>query len=220
MDIQLEQQVKKLWIMQQCRNQMARYEYLHTAKRHRETVGLFALSREDCWFENYDLGFFCGPDSIKRFFIDFHVKMDGSDTAGSFCRHDLTTEVIVVADDLKTAKACWMSPGCETRRDPVKDVLTAYWVWVRYAVDLIEEDGEWKFWHFTIFSDFCSDYYTSWVDMEYITPARPEMLAPDSAAAMELSYAKNRKPVFWPVPPEPYETYEYNTMTPRVWPES
>ncbi len=128
-------------------------EYLHSAKKHAETYELFALSRNDCWIENYDLGFFYGPESVRRFFVEFHENMDGEDIRGSFCEHSLTTEVIVVADDLRTAKACWMSPGCETRREPGTGKLTSYWVWVKYAVDFIEENGTWKFWHFTIFSE-------------------------------------------------------------------
>ena len=194
---------------------MARYEYLHSAKKHAETYELFALSRNDCWIENYDLGFFYGPESVRRFCVEFHENMDGEDIRGSFCEHSLTTEVIVVADDLRTAKACWMSPGCETRREPGTGKLTSYWVWVKYAVDFIEENGTWKFWHFTIFSDFCSDYYTSWVDMEYTTPATPDMLAPDSKPAMALAYTNQTEPQLWPVPPIPYKTYDGNTMTPR-----
>ena len=211
----MENKMEKLWIIQECRNQMGRYEFLHSAKKHRETYELFAVGRDDCWIENFDLGFFNGPESIKRFFVDFHEKMDGNDISGSFCQHDLTTEVIVVADDLMTAKAVWMSPGCETRRDPKEGRLTSYWTWVKYAVDFIQEDGEWKFWHFTIFSDFCAEYYTSWVDMEYVTPAVPEMLSPDSPSIQSLSYSKEMAPVYWPVPPMPYKTYDGNTMTPR-----
>ncbi len=211
MDLKLE----KLWIAQECRNQMGRYEYYHSAKLHEKTYELFALKKDDCWIENFDLGFFNGADSIKRFFVDFHNKMDGDNIDGSFCQHDLTTEVIVVADDLKTAKACWMSPGCETRRDPNTGKLTSYWVWVKYAVDFIEEDGEWKFWHFTIFSDFCSEYYTEWVDMKYVTPATPDMLAPDDTSVCSLAYTNKTKPQLWPIPPIPYKTYDGNTMTPR-----
>ena len=82
-------------------------------KSMRRPTGCFALSRDDCWIENYDLGFFRGPESVKRFLWIFHENMDGMDVRGSFCEHTLTTEVMAVADDPKTAKACWMSPGCE-----------------------------------------------------------------------------------------------------------
>ena len=71
--------------MQECRNQMARYEYLHSAKKHAETYRLFALSRDDCWIENYDVDFSAGR-SVKRFFVDFHENMDGTDVRGSSSR--------------------------------------------------------------------------------------------------------------------------------------
>jgi hypothetical protein len=207
--------VEKLYIIQQCRNQMGRYEFLHSAKRHRETAELFALSHEDCWVENYDLGFFKGPDGVKRFFVDFHVAIDGDNLKGSFCEHDLTTEVIEVADDLQTAKAVWMSPGVETRKDPQTGKLTSYWCWVKYAVDFIEENGEWKFWHFTIYSDFFCNYYTAWVDVDYSTSATPDMLHPDEKVETSHVYTVNAEPAFWPVPPAPYKTYDRNTMTER-----
>lgn len=212
---EMEIKIQKLWIMQECRNQMARYEYLHSAKKHKETYELFALTREDCWVENNDLGFFNGKAGIKRFFVDFHYAMDGEDIRGSFCQHDLTTEVLVVADDLKTAKGVWMSPGVETRRNPETGELTSYWCWVKYAVDFIQDNGEWKFWHFTIFSDFFCDYYTAWVDVAYTTAATPLMLKPDEEIEESFVYTSNTKPVYWPVPPVPYVRYDANTMTPR-----
>ena len=216
MDLTSEQMVKKLWIMQECRNQMGRYQFLHSSKQHQATADLFA-SREDCWVENNDLGFFRGHDGIKRFFVDFHEKLDGGDLRGSFCQHDLTTEVMVVADDLKTCKACWLSPGVETRRDPDTGKLTSYWCWVKYAVDFVEDNGEWKFWHFTIFSDFFCDYYTSWVDVSYTTSATDDMLAPDELITGNKSYVytRNTIPPQWPKPPVPYRTYDGNTMTER-----
>ena len=84
MNQSLEQKINKLWIIQECRNQMGRYEYLHSAKEHYKTYELFALKQDDCWVENNDLGFFHGAEGIKRFFVDFHVAMDGKDTRGSF----------------------------------------------------------------------------------------------------------------------------------------
>ncbi|MGI6334498.1 MAG: nuclear transport factor 2 family protein [Saccharofermentanales bacterium] len=211
----LENMLKKLWIIQECRNQMGRYEFYHSQKRHEDCYKLFALKHNDCWLENNDLGFFRGPESIRRFMVDFHLAIDGEDTRGSFCQHDLTTEVIVVADDLKTAKAVWMSPGVETRRDPVNGKLTSYWCWVKYAVDFIEEDGEWKFWHFTIFSDVFCDYHTAWVDTPITTAALPEMLSPDELITNSLVYSRNKLPPLLPNPPATYATYSGNTMTDR-----
>lgn len=216
MNMDSERKLQKLWITQQVKNQMGRYEFLHSAKRHEDTYRLFALrTHPDCWIENNDLGFFRGADGIKRFFVDFHLAMDGDDLRGSFCQHDLTTEVIEVADDLKSAKAVWMSPGCETRRNPQTGVLTSYWVWVKYAVDFVEEDGEWKFWHFTIYSDFCCDYHTAWVDTEYTTPATDDMLKRDERIEKSYVYTRETVPVYWPVPPQPYGSYDGNTMTER-----
>jgi hypothetical protein len=48
--------------------------------------------------------------------------------------HCLTSPVIQVAKDGKTAKAIWFSPGVEGNQ----------WAYGKYAIDFVKEDGQWK----------------------------------------------------------------------------
>jgi hypothetical protein len=56
--------------------------------------------------------------------------------------HTLTTSVIEIAGDRKTAKGVWNSPGHETM--PIGERPIAHWCWNRYGVDFILENSEWK----------------------------------------------------------------------------
>jgi len=63
--------------------------------------------------------------------------------------HMLTTPVIEIAGDGKTAKGIWYTPGIAVRV-VIKDGKagkTGTWMFEKYAVDFAKEDGEWKIWH-------------------------------------------------------------------------
>jgi hypothetical protein len=71
--------------------------------------------------------------------------------AGSeYVMHTQETPVIEVAGDGKTAKGIWYSIGLAVRGEVNEDGSTSVgtgWMWEKYAVDFIKEDGEWKIWH-------------------------------------------------------------------------
>ena len=71
--------------------------------------------------------------------------------AGSeYVMHTQETPVIEVAGDGKTAKGLWYSIGLAVRGSVTQDGKTStntQWMWEKYAVDFIKEDGKWKIWH-------------------------------------------------------------------------
>lgn len=69
---------------------------------------------------------------------------------GEYVMHTQETPVIEVAGDGKTAKGIWYSIGLAVRGQVDEDGNTSVgtgWMWEKYAVDFIKEDGEWKIWH-------------------------------------------------------------------------
>jgi len=67
-----------------------------------------------------------------------------------YVMHTQETPVIEVAGDGKTAKGIWYSIGLAVRGSVAPDGTTStstQWMWEKYAVDFIKEDGEWKIWH-------------------------------------------------------------------------
>jgi len=63
-----------------------------------------------------------------------------------YVMHTQETPVIEVADDGKTAKGLWYSIGQGVRPQGTTGKSTE-WMWEKYAVDFIKEDGKWKIWH-------------------------------------------------------------------------
>ena len=73
---------------------------------------------------------------------------------GQLLLHVTTTACIEVAQDGKTAKAYWYSPGmiCESGQ-------TGNTIWEAYGADFVKEDGVWKLWHLHMFTDFMGGFY-------------------------------------------------------------
>jgi hypothetical protein len=71
--------------------------------------------------------------------------------AGSeYVMHTQETPVIEVAGDGKTAKGIWYSIGLAVRGsvdESGNSSVGTGWMWEKYGVDFINEDGKWKIWH-------------------------------------------------------------------------
>ncbi len=210
MKMTTDEKLERLWDAQEIGKVMTRYAFLHNAHEHMRTVELFALDRDDVWIECGGMGIYKGPEGIKKFFYTWHKSMEG-DMKGAFNEHLLTTPLIEVARDGKTAKAVWMSPGAETRRVKPENALEAMWIWGKYAVDFIKVNNAWKFWHFTITQDFMCDYHHSWVEAETSAGQRithngmPSADEPNSFK--DDGYIKDKIAALFPELPEPYDTY-------------
>jgi hypothetical protein len=67
-----------------------------------------------------------------------------------YVMHTQETPVIEVAGDGKTAKGIWYSIGLSVNGQVSADGQTSIstgWMWEKYAVDFVNEDGKWKIWH-------------------------------------------------------------------------
>ena len=136
----LEQTVARLDAESKIRNLMGRYSYLITAARYHDIVELFAKKAPDVRAE-MNWGVYDGYEGIKRLYSKFHAEVIVG--PGVMAVHTLTTPVIEVAGDCKTAKAVWVSPGHITGGPFTPDhSIKAHWAWMRYGNDFICEDGE------------------------------------------------------------------------------
>jgi hypothetical protein len=82
--------------------------------------------------------------------------------AGWMKMHTNTTPNIQIAGDGQTAKGSWESPGFITELSG--DNFLAAWIWERYFVDFIKEDGKWKIWHANLLVQFMTPFDKSWVE--------------------------------------------------------
>jgi len=72
--------------------------------------------------------------------------------------HTLATDIIEVADDGKTARAYFCTPGVISSALTPKMTYRGAILWERYGSDFICEDGEWKYLHEQVCPDLFGDY--------------------------------------------------------------
>ena len=162
-NLSLEEKVQRLLDIQEIRNLMGKYEYYAFNNDWERVVPMFT-SRPDCYVDCEGIGVLEGIAGIRKFFVDWHNSLNG-DVNGVFSLHALTTEVIEVAEDGRTARGIWISPGAEAKHS-VDGSLESYWIWGKYPIDFIKEGGVWKFWKFRIPHDLLCDYHNSWTDLD------------------------------------------------------
>lgn len=206
----LEERIQRLEDIHEIQNLFSRYEYFHTADMQEETVELYAKKTPGVSAEIANWGVYEGVEGIKRLFLGLHRQGGEKARIGGMHMHTLTTPVIEVAGDGKTAKAVWISPGHESGRMG-GEKLQASWAWLRYGVDFVKEDGKWKIWHSHVYPIFMTPYDKSWVEVPPSTSRPwtvPDELKPDRPTTYLWEYSPTRTYENVPAPPEPYETWD------------
>jgi hypothetical protein len=111
---------------------------------------------EKCWAQKTDgvtwaqnSGYWKGLAVIKK---NYGSHVNPEDTKGQLALHPQSTPVIEIAADRKTAKGIWYTVGIIGGAQGGK--ASGSWMWERYGVDFVNEDGQWKIWHMHIYTDF------------------------------------------------------------------
>jgi len=168
----LQKQIQRLSDMTEIQKVMSKHAFYYSSGQHRrELKECWAMNMSDVSF-GQDEGTWVGPESINKSYGDYFDYMRTRDLAalnklhpevantkenwgaGTSMFHSLTTPIIEVAGDGKTAKAIWYSPGYVSQTPG--GVPDSMWMWERYGVDFIKVDGAWKIWHLRIYTDFSS----------------------------------------------------------------
>lgn len=133
---------------------------------------------------------------------------------GGFQMHTLTSPIIVVAGDGQTAKGMWYTPGMVAGPSAKGGGAThPFWMWEKYAVDFIKEDGRWKFWHVLVVTDFgvpighdFSQQSGGVFSVEGGFTQEP-MIPMDVPRQVYKEYSATTIPHLYPPPPVPYKTF-------------
>jgi hypothetical protein len=145
--------------------------------------------------------------------------------------HTLATDIIEIADDGKTARASFYTPGTISSTLNTSKEREGMWMWERYGIEYICEDGEWKLFTTQVCADVVGPFDVgnpSRDSYEMLKSGRerpgglpgggaqidggggPVGPHPDEIYDVAKDYTLVQ-PVQNPVPwPEPYETYNYN----------
>lgn len=227
----------------QIQNLMSRRAYYHSIGQNERELALWAKKHPIRWAQNQ--GCWIGMASLKAYYDDTNRAMQKNDLErlsranpairnvpenrgiGTTVLHTLTTPIIEIARDGQTAKGVWYTPGAILTTQDGK-TPTGLWIWERYGVDFIKEDGRWAFLHVQVNTDFMNPMGQ---------PLQPQMDAaaamgneggsggpgpgaaglkipgPDVPKVLYEAYAPTRVPALSPALPEPYttlsQTFEY-----------
>ncbi len=212
----LELRLERLQAVRDVQNQMSRYTYYQSAAMQEETIALFAQHTAGVRVEML-WGVYDGLDGVKKCYKLDHLQHDDlKGRAGVMQIDTLTTPIIQVAGDGKTAKGIWISPGLDTRL--VDGKPSAKWAWYKYGADFVKEDGAWKIWHLHIYGIFLTDYHKSWAegtpvkfDANYTGLVGHKMHNDRPPTTSWWFSADTVFPDDQPSIPQPYETFDEKT---------
>ncbi len=209
---------------------MARRAFYYANNRRREEL-------EDLWVKTPEYkatasygrnwGYYVGMESIARYYVVEHTKKQyaaleaihaanpavevNNLNLGYGCTsfHTVTTPMLYIAGDGKTARGLWYVPGQETEMQP-DGTAKAYWTMDNMSADFVKENGQWKIWHLVVCSDFFVEAGTDFKTgtLEPLTgpdPFREEFGTPD--IPMTVHNPRYNLSDNYPPMPLPYDTY-------------
>ena len=161
-----DEQIRRVWDMEEVKDLMARRAYLYMQSLRREEIETLWVqkpeNKETAVFGS-NWGFYLGLDNISAWYVGEHgnlrqaqldaiAKNDPSVKNipenlgfGSMIAAPLSTALVEIAGDGKTAQGLWYSIG--QRTDPNGDgTASAHWVCGKIGADFMKEDGVWKIW--------------------------------------------------------------------------
>jgi hypothetical protein len=165
-----EQKTQRVLDYMDIQNVMAKHSYYYAAQEQwKELDEVWSKKKDDISYGHND-GYYVGRKSVEAYYgaknenrrkqtlqsvnkLFPDIKdVKENEGVGDLVMHTLTTPYIEIAEDGQTAKGVWMSVGlCSGVGKDGK--LNAIWLWEKFATDFVKEDGQWKIWHFQIYSD-------------------------------------------------------------------
>ena len=200
-------------------NLFNRYMYFHNAVQDERIIPLWVRRGTPGIRARYtNAGQYTDYDSVIRY------HQDRPTPVGKLILHYTTTPVIEVAEDGETAKGVWIMAGSEsglTDPEVAKESpdymyspeevqgqkVWAHWVWCKYALDFLRQDGEWKIWKFRCYELARAPFEENWISFAEKN---------EHAFALDLMYfGDDGKAVFMPPADEPvpaaYHPYHPST---------
>lgn len=193
-----------------CRNLMGKYGFYFSAFRFKDAAGLFARRADSVLAMPW--GIYEGYESICRCYVEQMGDRDapGAEPSlkGKMFLREFNTEILKVAGDGRTARGFYISMGqdgyVKANGFPQSD-----WVWAKYAVEFIDDNGEWRIWKMRVIPVFTCPFEEAWTEDPAYRGFEFPGVRPDRPLAKPL-WRWSRAgayPAEEPEPPRDYETY-------------
>ena len=175
-----QRQLQRSHDREEISNLMSRHQYLFAANLCGQIVDELWSTDADIHLEEGASGVYIQfRDGVRDYYRQRYGA--GCEAKPGQMRMDaITTPMIEVAADGRTAKGVWMSFGTETevfpagtqsgipsvdaqQPDAYGNRHYAHWVWKKYAADFLHEAGGWKIWHLHLYDIFRCPFEQNWV---------------------------------------------------------
>lgn len=201
----LLQAIQKLEAYQEIQNVMGRAIAATNFRQAEKLLSHFAVDMPDVSLEFADEGLFVGPEAVQAIIME---TVGSTPKAGEMVDLQLTTPMIEVANDLKTAKAVWWCPGAGATLTENKEA-EALWMWGMIAVDFIRTGNSWKIWHLHYFRLIKCSYLDGWVeDISRINRPNTAMHPMSKPSTYHNPYSPLSIRDGIPACPRPYQSYD------------
>ena len=220
----------RIWAREDVQTVMAKRAYAQmNNERAKELDTLWVSSPEYTATASYGKtwGFYVGMDNIREYYVnryDAHLKEQldyvcAADPTvekcpenlgiGTIQAHPLSTPLIEISEDGKTAKGLFYSIGQKT--EIVEDgTAKAYWIAQKIGVDFVLEADGWKIWHLSEIYDVVNEDGKDYKNTPYNYPDGHPLRAEFGTPTIEMLTHDERFNWWDNYPPEPMP---YVTMT-------
>ena len=160
-------------------NLMGKITYHYLLKKEGQIFSDFWSSAEDVCL-GMNKGYYVGKEAVSGYYAALHEETvlrskllcerfaeevkdkTEEEKFGIGCMDykPLSSDLIEIAEDGKTAKGMWLCQGSYEKLTAGGPL--AYWEWSCFAVDFIREGDDWKIWHMLYFRDIDHPCGTSW----------------------------------------------------------
>ena len=204
-------------------NIMGAFTFLNCYKQHKRQFENWSHNEPTITLND---GKYVGYEAVKEFFVDYNEaqtrwanetmrklfpeELGGKSdeeiwAVGSNTVLNFTTPLVEVAFDGQTAKGMWYVYGSTT--EVYSTGPKAAWNFGRCAVDFIKEDGTWKIWHMTMFTDIQCPVGGNWGKDKMYPHEGVEIPEPTVKEHYYTGYGEDFLSLVEPPLPEPYDTF-------------
>ncbi|MGI5888170.1 MAG: nuclear transport factor 2 family protein [Oscillospiraceae bacterium] len=185
----LEKKVSRLEAKDEIRNLMSRFAFLQSSARYKEIMDDLFSKRKDRSYEEGYSGVYTddkfSPDLILSYFKNrygcYEDEASREKLKGNLVTNAFSSPFIEVSEDCMSARGYWITIGQETivlsdgERSGVPSIdemqpdengkrHRVYWIWQKYDVEFIREDGSWRILHMHAYEAARGTYHKDWVE--------------------------------------------------------